>query len=515
MRAAWLLATPEQVRALDQRTIEQVGVPSVVLMERASLAAVDALARAAGALEGQRVGVLCGGGNNGGDGLAMARIMAERGALPHVFLLVDPSRLAGDAAVNLTAARGWGVPITHLEDVSALAGFEASWWIDALLGTGLDRPVSGLFADVISWLNARSPGVRVLSVDVPSGVHGGTGQVMGCAVRADHTVTFAAMKVGCAVQPARALCGALEVADIGIPPAVVREVGVTGRWLADGWGSARLGLRPRAMHKGAAGRVVVVGGSEAMTGALLLAARGAIEGGAGLVTAVTTQAVCGRVALAVPEVMAVAGLGGADELALLDEASGRADVIVAGMGMGTSEAARLAVERVLSSRARLVLDADALNLIATHPALAARLEARGEQAILTPHPGEMARLCGCGVSEVEAAPVELARGLAARWGVVVVLKLSTAVIAAPDGRLAVSGVGNPGMASAGMGDALSGLMSARLAEEADAFEAACVAVYQHGRAGDVAAGRVGQRALTASLVLDAAREVLRELEVGR
>jgi NAD(P)H-hydrate epimerase len=419
----------------------------------------------------------------------------------------------GDAAVNLRAARGCGVEVVGLGEIGeeavggALEGFGAAVWIDALLGTGIERAVSGAFAAAIRWVNGCN--ARVLAVDVPSGVHGERGEVMGCAVRADVTATFAAVKLGCVVQPGRALCGEIVVMDIGVVDGLVEGVGT---WLTPEWAAGRLGPRPRAMHKGSAGRVVVVGGSDEMTGALLLTARGAMEGGAGLVTAATRAEVVGRVALAVPEVMAAAGIGGEAEAARLAALVERTDVVIVGPGMGQEAAAARAVAQVLGSSARLVVDADALNVIAGAPALRAALAARGLPCVLTPHPGEMARLCGCSVGEVEREPVVLARRLAAELGAVVVLKLSTAVIAAPDGRLAVSGVGNPGMASAGMGDALSGLLGARLAELVDPFAAACAAVYHHGRAGDLAAERLGQRALTASGLLDAAPLALRELE---
>jgi ADP-dependent NAD(P)H-hydrate dehydratase / NAD(P)H-hydrate epimerase len=501
------VVSPAQMREMDRITIEEIGVPGVVLMERAALAAVEVVSR----LEPARVGLLCGGGNNGGDGLAMARLLALAGVPVWVGLLVPGERLRGDAAINLKAARGCGVEVVEITDLAqlGLAG-ACDVWVDALLGTGLDREVTGLFAQAVGWLNAQR--ARVVSVDIASGVHGETGQVLGCAVQADVTVTFGAAKLGCVIQPGRALCGALEVVDIGLPPAVVARVGHAAAWLTPQWAAGRLGLRPRALHKGGAGRVVVVGGSHEMTGALLLAARGAMVGGAGLVTAVTRAEVVARVAVAVPEVMAVAGIG--EEDGALERAVRGADVVVVGPGMGQDGTAA-ALAAVLGGEAALVLDADALNLIASTLTLRAQLAGRDGVAVLTPHPGEMARLCGCSVAEVERAPVWRARGLAVELSAVVVLKLSTTIIAAPDGRLAVSGVGNPGMASAGMGDALSGLMGARLAEEADPFEAACLAVYQHGRAGDLAAASGGERALVASALLDHAGLAMRELEGTR
>ena len=531
------LVTTAQMREMDRRTIEDVGLPGAVLMERAALGACRALLERWELDPGDRVGLACGGGNNGGDGLAMARILHGQNLQVVLALLADPSSLRGDAALNWRALQtiaqaSGGFTIVRLhahdDDEALRRALEAlppcAVWCDALLGTGLDREVTGSMAGAIRFLNGQP---AVLAVDVPSGMEADTGRPRGTCVRADLCVALGLPKLGQALDPGRGLRGELVVVDIGIPQAVVEGVGVEARWLLPEAGSWPCPLPPRtgSFHKGDAGKVLVLGGGEGKAGAAILTARGALVTGAGLVTVGTTPEVVPLVAPAVPELMSAAVLdaGNLRREALREQLEG-ADVVAVGPGLGTGPGAQALMEALwgggdLEAPEALVLDADALNLMAARPDAAAqggsfdemrqRLSA-GRRLVLTPHPGEMARLVDAEIAEVTAAPLLWARRLAAAAGAVVVLKMGATVVVAPDGRAAINGTGNPGMASGGMGDALTGIVAATLCVVDDPFEASCLAVFAHGTAGDLAAARTGRPGVSASAVLD---EVSRALEL--
>ncbi|MGM0558235.1 MAG: NAD(P)H-hydrate dehydratase [Myxococcota bacterium] len=516
------LVTPEQMREMDRRTIEEVGIPGLVLMERAALGAVQALSDYLPEDRFGRIGILCGGGNNGGDGIAMGRMLASEGYEPMLVLLGSPDSLSPDAASQLEIARHIdldiidfsGVEADELDDhLEALP--DALVWIDALLGTGLDRPVEGSYATAIDFLN-RQP--LIFAVDIPSGIHGDSGQVMGVAVHADVTSTFGAVKLGQTIDPGRKHCGDLRVVDIGIPRSVELEVGFEAELLDESWTFLRMSPREEDTHKGDSGKLLLLAGSHEKTGAALLAARGALASGAGLLTVGTHERVVERIAPVVNEAMAAHMLADTrDEHALerLLEFLPGVDAVGAGPGMGTSDGARAALDALLSSSVpALVCDADSLTILSgfdDYNDLAAYCE--DGTAVLTPHPGEMARLCDCTIKDVLAAPVDQTRTLARRTGAYVVLKTGTTIIAAPDGRLAINSTGNPGMATGGMGDVLTGMITARLAERTEPpFEAVCLAVHAHGLAGDTAATTTGERGLSAGALVDELPTTWRDLE---
>ncbi|MCY4027314.1 MAG: NAD(P)H-hydrate dehydratase [Acidobacteria bacterium] len=492
-----------QMREADRRTIDEIGIPSIVLMENAGRAVAGAIeARFAAAARG-RLALLCGRGSNGGDGLVAARALAERGAAVAIVLLARGEDVRGDARTNLDVARRLGLPVAEAPDEAAWQACRpdvaaADLVVDALVGTGLRAPLDGLPATVAADVNAaRRP---VVAVDLPSGLSADTGACIGASVDARVTVTLGAPKIPLVVTPAAERAGEMVVADIGIPSRVMDELGGPRVELLTGdVVRAWLPARGRDAHKGDHGRIVVVAGSPGKTGAARLAGTGALRSGAGLVTVATPASCVGPVAT-VPEYMTAAlpetESGTARRTAVDVVLALGADVVAVGPGLGVGTEPR-ALVRALVERVPgpLVLDADALTALADDPgALALR---RDRITVATPHPGEMARLAGTTVGEVQGNRLDAARRFAADHGVHVVLKGARTVIAAPSGSVRVNASGNPGMATGGTGDVLTGAVAAWLAQAADTEAAMSLAVHLHGRAGDLAADRVGETALVA------------------
>ncbi|WP_372424043.1 NAD(P)H-hydrate dehydratase [Salinarimonas chemoclinalis] len=462
------------MREADRRTIA-AGRPGIALMEAAGAAVADAAAGFVAA--GARVLVACGPGNNGGDGFVAARVLAERGFAVTVALLGERARLAGDAA---TAASRWTGPNV------ALAGADPGAFdlvIDALLGAGLDRDVDGAAAAFLDRL--AGAGVPVLAVDVPSGLDGDTGRVRGTACPATLTVGFARRKPGHLLMPGRALCGRLVVADIGIPDAVI--AGLAPRTFADEEALWRAAFPRPALdaHKYARGHALVLSGPADTTGAARLVARGALRIGAGAVTVGSPRDALAVNAAHLTAIMLRPCDDAGDLAGLLEDA--RLNVLALGPGLGRERARALVEAAAGAAHAAdraLVLDADVLTAFAgEHDALAA-LCARTGAAVATPHAGEFAELFSrC--QETRDAPSKLAaaRAGAAALGIVLVDKGPDTVIAAPDGRAAINAGGTPHLATAGSGDVLAGFVAGLLAQGMPAFEAACAAVWLHGRAG--------------------------------
>jgi NAD(P)H-hydrate epimerase len=488
-----------EMREIDRTAIDGFGVPSITLMDRAGRAVAEAAAEAA-APKGRFV-VLCGGGNNGGDGYVAARLLRGAGRDARVVALVPPERLTPDARAVREQAQRAGVPI---DDQGELVAFEAGVGdvvVDALFGTGLSRAPEGAFAEAIARIEAaRVAGARVLAVDVPSGLSADSGRPFGACVRADATVTFAFQKRGLVLHPGPFYAGEVRVADIGIPAAAAARVPVGCEILAES--EARLLVPPRRpdAHKGDAGRVLVVAGSPGKTGAAHLALLGALRGGAGLVTLAARPEVLPFALAGRPEAMSVAlpgsgALGRSDLAALLAAAKG-ASALVIGPGIPrgpeTLELLRAFLER---AGVPAVLDADALNAFAERPGALAGMDV---PLVLTPHPGEMARLAGTTVEAVQADRIGIASARAREWGATLVLKGARTVVADPDGPPAVVPAGNAGLASGGTGDVLAGLAGALLGSGIAAPAAARAAAFVHGRAGDLVALRLGERGLLAA-----------------
>jgi ADP-dependent NAD(P)H-hydrate dehydratase / NAD(P)H-hydrate epimerase len=486
-----------EMREIDRTAIEVFGIAALTLMDRAGRAVAEAARDLAG--PNGRFVVVCGGGNNGGDGYVAARLLRGAGHDARVVALVPAARLSADAQAVREQAERVGVPIDEGGELTPLEAGVGDVVIDALLGTGLSRAPDGAFAEAIARIEAaRVAGARVLAVDVPSGLSADTGRPPGACVRADRTVTFAFQKRGLVLPPGPSYAGEVGVADIGIPAEAARRVPVGAELLADAEARVLVPARALDAHKGDAGRVLVVAGSAGKTGAAHLALTGALRGGAGLVTLAARAEVLPLALAGRPEAMSVAlpgagPLGRADLQALLSAAEG-VDALVIGPGIPRGpETGELLRELLARAATPAVLDADALNALAESGGPGG-LEA---PVLLTPHPGEMARLCGMSIAEVQADRIALAAVRARAWRCTVVLKGARTVVADPDAPPAVIASGNSGLATGGTGDVLAGLAGALLAGGLPPPTAGRVAAHVHGRAGDLAARRFGQRGLLA------------------
>jgi hydroxyethylthiazole kinase-like uncharacterized protein yjeF len=487
-----------EMRALDRWTIEH-GTPGHVLMERAGAGAVRAWRRALRPLR-RAVVVVCGRGNNGGDGFVIARHLRRAGCGVEVWLAARPDEVRGDAARMLSAWRRQRGAVREMTSAAHVQAFgqrlaRASAVVDALLGTGLNAPVGGLMADLIGAINAA--GAPVFAVDVPSGLSADTGHPLGVAVRAAATATFGLPKVGQVVYPGIDLVGRLDVVDIGIPAAALDAVRPQTVLLDEATVGALLPPRPRDAHKGTFGHLAVVAGSTGKLGAALLATEASARAGAGLVTLGVPAPLQPLAEGRVREAMTVAlpAPGGVDELL-----AGRS-AVACGPGLGTGPEARALVAALVErARVPMLLDADGLNLVAGTDLL----RRRPAPTVVTPHPGEMARLLGTDTRAVQADRLAAARRLAADTGVVVVLKGARTVIADPGGAAAIVPAGNPGLASGGTGDVLSGIVGGLLAQGLVAWDAARLGVFAHAAAADAVAARRGETGLVA-------RDVVREL----
>ncbi|MBD8880461.1 NAD(P)H-hydrate dehydratase [Rhodanobacter sp. 7MK24] len=472
------LYTVAQVRELDRRAIEELGVPGFELMRRAAWAALSSLRRHWP--QARRIAVYCGPGNNGGDGFLLAVLAREAGLQVDVFALNEAS--AGDAATARQAWKDAGGAVRLWHSGDALPTVDVH--VDALYGTGLRRAPETSVAALIEAINAS--GTPVLALDVPSGLDADTGRTPGTAVRAERTVSFIAAKRGLHTGRAANVVGSLELDALGLPESLWRDVSPDARLLMP----AHLPPRLRDANKGTNGHVLAIGGEHGMAGAIRLSGEAALRTGAGLASVATRTEHLLALNAARPELMA----HGVDGPQALEPLLARANVLAVGPGLGQGAWSHALWLTALDSGKPLVLDADGLNLLAREP------RRFTQQAVLTPHPGEAARLLGGTVAEVEADRFAAARALAHRFQAVVVLKGSGSLIANPDGRLNVCPWGNPGMAAGGMGDLLTGIVAALLAQGCDAWQAASLGVGLHARAGDCAA-RQGERGLLATDLL--------------
>jgi NAD(P)H-hydrate epimerase len=501
-----IVVTAAEMRALDRWTIEH-GTPGPVLMERAGAGATRVL-RARLGRSRRPVVVVCGRGNNGGDGFVIARHLRRARIPVELWLMARPEEVRGDAAGMLEAwrrARGAVEDASAPERVAVLAArlANAGAVVDAIFGTGLNAPVTGVAALVIDAINAS--GRFVFAVDIASGLSADTGMPLGSAVRADVTATFAFAKVGHQLYPGIEHSGELHVVDIGIPEAAVAAIHPQTTLLEPSRVGRLVKRRPRDAHKGTFGHVLLVAGSRGKTGAALLATGAAGRAGAGLVTLAVAAGLQpgleGHVRESMTAALSDAGNGvaalgdGRDVDRLLD---GRA-AVVCGPGLGLAEETRALVAHIVERcRAPLVLDADALNAVAGTELLAER----GGPTIVTPHPGEMARLMETDTRAVQSDRLGTARTLSKRERIVVVLKGARTIVVDPDGRAGICPTGNPGMASGGTGDVLAGVIGGLLAQGLAPFEAAVLGVFAHGAAGDAVAARRGEMGLLAGDLIE-------------
>ncbi len=480
------LYTVDQARALDRRAIDALGIPGYELMQRAAAAALVCIRQHWP--RARRIAVYCGPGNNGGDGFLLAALAREAGLHVDVIALGESQ---GDDAVRARREFEQGGGAVHPWQGSGELPL-ADVQIDGLFGTGLRRALAPDVAQLVRQIQAR--GAPILALDVPSGVNADTGEVPGESVQAEVTVTFIAAKRGLYTGQAPGYVGQVQLEPLGLPEALWQGCHADAELLH----VQTLPARPRQAHKGNNGHVLAIGGDHGTAGAIRLCGEGALRGGAGLVSVATRRAHLLALNAARPELMAHE-VNGPQVLAPLLE---RASVLAVGPGLGQGAWGHALWLTALESALPLVLDADGLNLLAREPRqLAGR-------AVLTPHPGEAARLLGCDTATIGADRFAAARELARRYGAIVVLKGAGSLVAEPGGRVAVCPWGNPGMASGGMGDLLTGIIAALLAQGCEAWRAACLGVGLHARAGDLAARTGGERGLLASDLLEPLRLLL-------
>lgn len=503
------LVKAEEMKTIDRRASQEYMIPSLLLMENAGLRVVESIRAILPEGNRTRVIILAGKGNNGGDGLVVGRHLANSGTSIDLFLLGDADALTPDARVNYDILHKMGIPIQPLTLEKHLPGLmtallQADLVVDAIYGIGFRGRLNDFETKVADLLNRSR--VPVLAVDIASGVEADTGKVHGSAVKANYTVTLALPKLGLITSPGSEYTGQLSVADISIPRSLLEDpalkMNLIDATAIKGW------LTPRAAdtHKGTYGHVLVVGGSVGMTGAVTMTSCAALRCGAGLVTAALPEPQMPILDAAAMEVMSralpVTSLGGIsiDALPVLESLLGTCSVCAVGPGMSRYQEANAILRFILENAGVPVLiDADGINALASDPDV---LSDRQVPVVITPHPRELARLTGLTVEEIQHNRIEVASRYAVNWGITIVLKGHQTVVACPHGDVHINSSGNPGMATAGSGDVLSGIITGLIAQGLKTQQAAVAGVYIHGRAGDQAAADVGQRGMIAGDIID-------------
>lgn len=515
------LLTAQEMREMDRQTIEIFGLPGRILMENAGRGAFRVLMESFPDISGKKVAVIAGRGNNGGDGFVIARYLAQHGIFVTVYLLADANLLQGDAADNFSLLGALNIPVMELPDAQTFdrAAKEMAHhhvFVDAILGTGLKATVKGYFRSVIDFINSLER--PVFAVDIASGLHTDIGQPGGTCIQATVTATFAYPKIGHIVWPGAKYTGRLHVIDIGIPPHIAQAVSPRQHLLTEAFVRKMLQPRPWDMHKGGTGHVLVVAGSVGKTGAAAMSALSALRTGAGLVTLGVPASLNPVVEPQALEVMTIplpeittGILGDSSYEPILNFLSDKRCLAI-GPGIGTApETRRLVLRLVETSPIPMVIDADGLNCLSDHAEI---LLSRKSDIILTPHPGEMARLTGQSVKEIQADRIGFARRFAEKFKVHVVLKGARTVIAQPDGHVHVNLTGNPGMASAGMGDVLTGMIAGWISQGYTPSAAAHMAVYLHGAAADHLVEAKGPFGYIASDVMAEIPAAIKQLAQG-
>ncbi|PLX74509.1 MAG: bifunctional ADP-dependent NAD(P)H-hydrate dehydratase/NAD(P)H-hydrate epimerase [Desulfuromonas sp.] len=517
------LLTAKQMRELDRTAIEEWGVPGLVLMENAGKATVDQIVENFAPFFPGPVTIFAGKGNNGGDGYVIARHLMNRGWEVALLVLAEPGQVGGDAGTNLDILVKSGADIEYAADIDAFdeqldAYLETGLIVDALFGTGLSSEVEGIYAKAVDWINASS--APVVAVDIPSGIDATTGQVLGCAVLADLTVTFASAKVGQVVYPAVEFVGDLIVADIGIPKQLSDRLNIDHLFINAEAAQILLPARPARGHKGTFGHLLLLAGSTGKSGAAALAAEGGLRAGAGLATLACPEHLNPIFETKLTEVMTaplpeVDGMISMQAIPDIEQLCADKSTLAIGPGLGTGrEISSLVSHLVRECPLPMVIDADGLTALVDH---LDQLKERQALTILTPHPGEMARMTGLSIAEVEADRLTVARDFATRYNVILVLKGARTVVAEPGGSVFVNGSGNPSLACGGTGDVLTGVIAGLLGQQISPVAAVLLGVYLHGRAADRLFETQGRAGILATDLLReipaTRRELLLEEEV--
>lgn len=497
------------MQRLDQTAINQLGIPGVVLMENAGLQLVEEIHNILGDLRGKTVTVFAGKGNNGGDGFVVARHLLNAGAEVKVLLLADEAEIAGDAKTNLNILQAMGhkvYPIINSNSLNIvkLAMVYTDLIVDAIFGTGFKGVVSEHVGSIIEIIN--SAGKPVVAVDIPTGLEANTGLTQGPCIKASNTVTFAYAKIGQLIQQGPEYVGKLTVADISIPPDLARSQEIKRFLITPEIVRNIMPVRRPEGHKGTYGRVLVVGGSQGLSGAAAMASTAALKAGAGLVTLAVPASLHSIMGVKLTEVM-TQPLPETEEVSIslaaapaVRELAGSADVIAVGPGMSTHQDTVAFIRELLNfAEQPLVIDADGLNALAGAEELVADCQA---VPVLTPHPGEMAKLLGIKTEDVQNNRIEAALEAARKYNSIVVLKGNRTVVCSSDGTIYINPTGNPGMATGGAGDVLTGIIAGLLGQGLNPLDAAVAGVYFHGAAGDLAAAEKGMLSMTAGDILE-------------
>lgn len=507
------VAKGHEMRAIDQYTICNLGLPGIVLMENAAMAVVSETINQV--REIQHVVICCGVGNNGGDGFAIARILRCNQVDVKLILVGDEGKLSGDARINYQVAKNLGIPMISCEtdeDIARTAYTlqEAGLIYDALFGTGLCRKVTGIYEKVIDHMNQS--GAYVISIDIPSGIHSDTGQVLGVAVQANRTVTFCLPKIGLLLYPGTDYVGELVVGDIGIPDLAVEAINPSIMFMDDYMYKALLPARYKYSHKGTYGKTLIIAGTTHMAGAAVMTALAAYRGGTGLVKVFIEE----EAALTIPNCIPEAIIGTysrkgerltPEDLGKLEEELAWADAVAIGPGLGNDAITRELLEGVLEHYEKtVVIDADGINALASDLTI---LDKAKCQVILTPHLGEMARLQQCSITHIADDLIGVAEAFSQKHGVVCVLKSARTIISMPQRETCVNIYGNSGMATAGSGDVLTGIIVSMLAQGMAPYESALLGVYLHSKAGDRAKHILGEYSLMATDLIRYLPEVMK------
>jgi ADP-dependent NAD(P)H-hydrate dehydratase / NAD(P)H-hydrate epimerase len=510
------IISSESMGQMEARAIGEFGIPGMTLMENAGKGCAEAIIASYGACQEPRAVIFAGKGNNGGDGYVIARLLKDRGWHVAVFVLAHRDEIRGDARANLDRLAGMPLifyPEQGGTECCRLALREATVIVDGLLGTGLKSEVAGLYAEMIGMVN--DSGKPVVAVDIPSGIDASSGRVLGCAVKADMTVTFAMAKYGHLLYPGAEYCGRLRIVDIGIPSEITASA--EGYEFIDGDAVKPLiRRRSRSAHKGDCGHCLIIAGSTGMSGAAAMAANSAVRSGAGLVTLAAPAGINQILEMKTTEVMTLplpdggsghlcSGAKGSIEEALIGK-----KVVAMGPGIARHpETANLVRELSTSLTLPLIIDADGLNAVSEDTGLL--LSRKSDIVIMTPHPGEMGRLAGLSITQVEEERIGVARAFSVKYGVYLILKGARSVIATPGGDVAINASGNPGMASGGMGDVLTGILAAFIAQGYDPFTACKLGVFIHGHAADLVAEEKGEIGISAVDVQERLPYAIKEL----
>jgi len=515
--------TADEMREIDRISIEEYGIPGIVLMERAGLAVALKVKEF---YPDKKILVLCGGGNNGGDGLVAARNLHNRGFKVSVLIFAKKNSLSPDCNAQYQIAKKIGIPVEFRKDLNE-RDVHGAVLIDAVFGTGLSRPVKGSLAGVFAFINDSD--VPVVAVDVPSGISSDTGEILGEAIMADYTVTFGLAKRGHLLYPGAEYTGRLFVEDIGFPAKLLTSEKINVDMIDREMVSGLISLRPKYSHKGDYGHVLIVAGSRGKTGAALMAAKACLRSGSGLVTLAVPESLMnifqGRVTEEMTLPLPDDGSGVLSSKAIdviLNFAAQKIDVIAIGPGIGVSnDTEKIMNELIQKSTVPMVIDADAINSIAPpHPPLGKGGQRGGiskraigllrkakSPIVITPHPGEMARLLSQESEKeikikIEKDRIDTAMSFSKETGTYLVLKGVPTIVTEPEGRAFINTTGNPGMATAGTGDVLTGIIASLLGQSLNPVNASLLGVYIHGFAGDMAAKGKGEHSLIATDIID-------------